>query len=68
MRANFANINAVGNKSDSQKGKQNNRKRQNLPHAFHMLRNGLGDTEIMSLLGFSDEREILETHKCKKSL
>lgn len=33
-----------------------------------MLRNGLGDAEIMSLLGFSDEREILETRKCKKSL
>lgn len=62
------NLNATGNKSVSQKGKWSNRKRQSLPHAFHMLRNGLGDAEIMSLLGFSDERKILETHKCKKSL
>lgn len=28
----------------------------------------MDDAEIMSLLGFSDKREILETHKCKKSL
>lgn len=33
-----------------------------------MLRNGLGDAKIMSLLGLGDEREILETRKCKKSL
>lgn len=33
-----------------------------------MLRNGLGDAEIISLLGFSDERKILKTYKCKKSL
>jgi len=28
----------------------------------------MDDAEIMSLLGFSDKKEILETHKCKKSL
>lgn len=54
-------------KSVSQKGKQTDRNKS-LPRAFHMLRNGLGDAEIMSWLGFSDEREILETPKWKKSL
>lgn len=28
----------------------------------------MDDAEIMSLLGFGDKREILETCKCKKSL
>lgn len=49
-------------------GKKSKRKRHSLPSAFHVLRNGMDDAGIMSLLGFGDKRKILETHKCKKSL